>query len=776
MLKKHKNHHILHVVPMMGPGGMELAMSRVIRGLDLQKGFRHSVICLAGDAVIRNWFDDTVQIYCMNARSNELRLPLRLARLIRKLSPAVIHARNWSAWPDVAMARMMLCHRPSLIFSFHGLDSAGLMPFRRRIASQLLAHVTSRIFTVSASSAKLMSSHMGIAEKRIDIIPNGVDTGLFSPRKHSESDKKHILRIGTVGSLSPVKNQALLIRACAELIESGIRTEIHLAGEGRERERLENLIRSLGISDHVFLHGHVADIPAFLQKLDIFIMPSDSEAHPNALIEAMSAGLPCIATAVGGVPEVLDYGKYGCLVTACDISQMRESLRELIANPDRRESLGKAARQRVIEKYSLEQMIQAYEFLYRNAGNDSDRGSSFQNANKRFSAQNSILSSSCKGSCKNRPKPDNPLSSLSTVIMLSPLPPLTGGMATVADNLSKSSLAEQYRMIMINSGKTTPEKRSVWKGIRAQISLIYEIISAIIRHHVQIVHIHTCSGFTFWRDCIHMLISKILGCAFVCHIHGGMFGLFVMYMNPVGRYIAKYFFENSAALIVLGRECQEKMIFYAPEANWQVVPNGVPVPVLRNAAKEKEPNFLFLGNLHQGKGVYDLIRAVNISCAHGFQGTVHIAGGADSPIEKEKIEEMIRSYGLENRIKLPGIISGKQKEAYLEMADAFILPSYAEGLPMAMLEAMAYELPLIVTNIGAIPEVISEGKEGYLIRPGDTAALADRIMCLYRDCELRQRMGKKGRERVLREYSMDCMSEKISDIYSGILKNRENKS
>jgi glycosyltransferase involved in cell wall biosynthesis len=114
----------------------------------------------------------------------------------------------------------------------------------------------------------------------------------------------------------------------------------------------------------VRLGGHVSDVASFLSQLDVFVLPSRSEAHPIALLEAMGCGLPCVGTRVGGIPEVLDDGNAGLLVADDDESSLGEVLAELAGDPDMRARLGRAARERVCRRYSLDAMIDRYVRLY----------------------------------------------------------------------------------------------------------------------------------------------------------------------------------------------------------------------------------------------------------------------------------------------------------------------------------------------------------------------------------------------------------------------------
>lgn len=365
------NVHVLHVVPTLRAGGMELALARVINGL-IPHGITHSIAVLKGAAIIRDRIDPSVRIHCIDAQPRDLLVPLRLRQLIAEESPTVIHARNLGAWPEMALARLTRWPLTPMIFSFHGVAEACPVSWRWRLMSRALARATTNVFTVSEGSKQFLVDHIGLPAALIGVIPNGVDTLRFSPRADALASTQIV--VGTMGSLASVKNQALLVRACHRLLEKGLSLRLEIAGEGPERPALERLIASLGISDKVCLPGHVADTPAFLRGLDIFVLPSDSEAHPNALSEAAACGLPCIASRVGGVPEIVDQGRAALLFDRGDENALVDLLEKLLLDKDRRLSLGHAAREFTAQRYSMDTMLERYKRLYSETGRRDSRG------------------------------------------------------------------------------------------------------------------------------------------------------------------------------------------------------------------------------------------------------------------------------------------------------------------------------------------------------------------------------------------------------------------
>ncbi|WP_305046446.1 glycosyltransferase [Geoalkalibacter sp.] len=353
--------HVLHVVPGLLAGGMETTMARVIAGLNGQ-GFRHSIACLKSEPEIADRIPDDVDIHLFHARPNEPQLPFRLAALIRDIRPDVIHARNWGAWPDVAVGRLLARPLVPLIYSFHGLGVAGYMPWRRRAASKVLVRMTTHLFTVSRQSRDLMVAHWGWPAERTQVIANGVDTGRFFPAPKPRGER---LVVGSVGNLRTVKNHRLILDACRPLIAEGLDLEIRIAGEGDQREALTSHAAALGIGERLALWGRVEDIPGFLNDLDVFVLSSDSEQHPNALNEAMACAIPSIATRVGCVEDLLDGGRCGAIVEPGDVAGLTQALRDYLVDPDLRRAFGERSLAHVREHYSLAVMLERYGEMYK---------------------------------------------------------------------------------------------------------------------------------------------------------------------------------------------------------------------------------------------------------------------------------------------------------------------------------------------------------------------------------------------------------------------------
>ncbi|MCK6544576.1 glycosyltransferase [Myxococcota bacterium] len=352
--------HVLHVVcTLTREGGMEGVLRRVVVGLGA-RGVRHSVLLVSSEPPT---LELAAPIHPVVPHRRDPRTALAILGHLEALRPTVVHVRNSGAWLDAIVARALSRPRRPLVWSFHGVDTLGALPWSRRLALRAAERVTSRVFAVSEASRRDLAALAGISPSRIEVIANGVDTEHFSPRREPRSREAFVF--GTLGRLEPIKNHALLVDAFAELVARGHGVELWIGGTGSRRASLEARVAEHGIDDRVRFAGHVHDTARFLRELDAFVLTSDGEGHPNALLEALACGLPAIATSVGGVHEVLDGGRAGILVPPGARGPLVGAMTTLAASRELQRTLGERARARVVDGYGLERMLDAYEALYR---------------------------------------------------------------------------------------------------------------------------------------------------------------------------------------------------------------------------------------------------------------------------------------------------------------------------------------------------------------------------------------------------------------------------
>jgi glycosyltransferase involved in cell wall biosynthesis len=206
-----------------------------------------------------------------------------------------------------------------------------------------------------------------------------------------------------------------------------------------------------------------------------------------------------------------------------------------------------------------------------------------------------------------------------------------------------------------------------------------------------------------------------------------------------------------------------------------VVPNGVPVPAAAPAAPAPTAfGIVCLGNYAPAKGQADLLRAAARVSAEP-PVTVELLGPETEPGYRDRLLALAAELGIGARVDIPGPALGADKAARLARAACFCLPSYDEGLPMSMLEAMALGLPVVVSRVGAVPETVRDGEEGLLFAPGDIDALAAHLQALADDPQRAAAIGAAGRERVRREFSLERSAQRLLQVYAGLTGSGEAK-
>jgi len=354
---------VLHLIETGGPGGAE----RVLTSLTLALG-------AAGE------FHSTVGLLKDGWVAQELRrhgqTPV-LFRLRRPLDPALL----WALVRHLRRARVDLVHAHEFTMNVYGgvaaalagVPAVGTVHGRgyyaeagRRIAALKLATRLGLVpVAVSSDIRQFLADTLGLAGLRL--IPNGIDverpaSGDRARARAALALPPAIPVIGAIGNLYPVKGHTILLRAVAHL---PVPAHLVIAGRGEEEAALRREAAALGLGDRLHLLGFRDDVPDLLAAFDIYALPSFSEGQSLALIEAMAAGRPIVATAVGGNPELLGAGEpTGLLVPPGEPAALAAALARLLAEPAAAERLGAAARARARAEFSLAVMLGRYRALY----------------------------------------------------------------------------------------------------------------------------------------------------------------------------------------------------------------------------------------------------------------------------------------------------------------------------------------------------------------------------------------------------------------------------
>lgn len=302
--------------------------------------------------------------------------------------------------------------------------------------------------------------------------------------------------------------------------------------------------------------------------------------------------------------------------------------------------------------------------------------------------------------------------------------------------------------------------------LMAYFSIAYiRILCLALLGKIDIAHLHVAERGSFYRKAFILQTLKRLGIKVILHHHGAEFDLFYNGLSDKRKEYVNKILRMADLNIVLSQRLVQMIKGKSPEAKVEVLYNAVNVPQT-NPYNLESHNVLFLGRLGKRKGAYDLLEAIkNLDGVLPSNVKFYLCGDGEVEEVKKKVQEM----GITHRIAHIGWTDGQQKENFMAQSMMNVLPSYNEGLPMTILETMAHGIPNISTSIASIPEVLHDGENGFLITPGDTATLYDRILCLNTDKQLRLELSKKSYELIKNSFSLDVNIAKLKGIYRRIL-------
>jgi len=360
----------MHVIGTLGHGGLEQGVLKVVRGLDPAL-FEQTICTVWSLDYMRP--DKEIRVITLNrSAGNPGYIAYDLLKLFKRERPHIVHSRNWPTIEAVLAAR--LARIPGVIHSEHGRDIQPLTkePWRRRAFRRLSYRLADKVFAVSEELKTEYEDALGIPADLFGVIHNGVDTELFSPNPQMRNKQRlkigaseNSLVVGCVARLDRVKDHHTLLRGVylAATADNDIR--LVLVGEGPEREGLRRELESMpGMREKVTFAGRSFDVAEWVGSFDVFVLPSLFEGISNTLLEAMSAGVPVIATRVGGNVEVIEEGKSGFLFNPGDAETLACLLKRLATDRGLRIRMGAEARKRIEEHFRMDEMMNNYTKLY----------------------------------------------------------------------------------------------------------------------------------------------------------------------------------------------------------------------------------------------------------------------------------------------------------------------------------------------------------------------------------------------------------------------------
>lgn len=353
-----------------------------------------------------------------------------------------------------------------------------------------------------------------------------------------------------------------------------------------------------------------------------------------------------------------------------------------------------------------------------------------------------------------------------TIVWLGPGPQAPGGISAVLTTLLDPAVQGPWPIVMV----PTWREGSIATRLAVALGATLRLWGLAMRGRVQAVHAHTAGRGSWWRKSLMVAPLQVFGVKTILHLHDGSFIDWLKARSALTRAWVRWVLEQADAAVVLSPHWQQALQPVAPRAQWWVLPNPVPearwchhVPAA--ARSDRPPSgavgpVLFLSRLWTHKGVDDLLDAAARLHPNWPALQWVLAGDGD----EARLRQQVQALGLQGCVHFKGWVQGEAKQALLQTADLLVLPSWAEGQPVVVLEAMAVGLPVVATSVGGIPELLQHGG-GVLVPPRDPARLAQAIAGLLNAPQRRRDLGRQGRAQVWRHHTPQAVQQRLDALY-----------
>lgn len=356
---------------------------------------------------------------------------------------------------------------------------------------------------------------------------------------------------------------------------------------------------------------------------------------------------------------------------------------------------------------------------------------------------------------------------MDSVLVIGPSPTLSkGGMASVLSDIQKSQLLnEEFKIEIFSSYVDGFLLKRILFMLMAFIRFYFT------KRNYDLYHIHLASRTSTYRKCFYLRLLKKWRKKVIVHIHGGKYLTFLSGLSETKRNRIRNYLNESDLVLTLSQKWQESISSYLGLQNCFVLANGIDelnYVNVKPASKQTQNQFVVLGRITQAKGIYFLLEGLRQVVTVNPHIKVYLAGSGEIDLVKQKIAQ----YGLEKNVFTLGWLDNQDKLDLLNQVSTLILPSYHEGLPMAILEAMAAGKLIISTKVGAIPEVLDK-TSNILIEAGNLEALVQAIQSVLSLSETQlATIGQENRRRISQQYSQFKMHHKLAAYYRMVLERK----
>jgi glycosyltransferase involved in cell wall biosynthesis len=716
-------------------GGSERQFVSLARSLDPQQ-FSISLGCIQTKGPLRDLFGDVPRfklggsVYGWKSWHSRW----QLARHLRKNRIQIAHAFDFYTNLTLVPAALAV-GVPVVIGSQRQLGDL-LTPAQRRLQHAALSMCDAVVCNSRASAERLISD--GLSESKIRVIGNALASEAFSAVDPLIPRRDGIMRVGMIARMNSLaKNHRVFLQASAKLACRFPSVEFVLAGDGPLRAQLEAEATALGIGDRTIFLGDRRDIPAVMASLDVTVVPSDSESLSNVILESMAAGVPVVATNVGGNPELVSDDR-GVLVPVRDVDLLAEATAQLLNDANHRARLGRSARQFALAHFSADNITREYESLY-----------------TELSARKTANSASSRV--------QKPISKQLKIAIVGPSLNYVGGQSVQLDLLLRywsgdpdvdatfipvdpefpAGLRWVRRVPGLRTIIRTPFYLvGLWRGLR----------------DADIAHMFSASYSSFLvAPTPAWLVARLRGKRTIIHYHSGE-ARDHLRTSRIARYLLRQVngvVTPSAYLVDVFREFGLKAV---------PIPNLVDLSqFIYRERKPLRPLLVCTRGFHPYYCVDVVVKAFAAVREEFPEATLDLVGGG--PLEGD-IRKLVLDLSLSG-VNFCGVASRNQIGKYYDRADIFINASRLDNMPVTVLEAYASGTPVVSTSPEGINYLVQHERTGLLSPVGDADALAANIIRVLRDPQLASRLISGGLEQ-LEQYRWDVVQEQWLNIYRSL--------
>ena len=744
--------NILYMLPELSVGGVETHVLALSCGM---KKMGHNVIVMSnGGALVSRLEEAGVEHITLPVHHKSpvtvREMAARIRALVRERDIHIVHAHSRvPAWIAHFAVRGMSV---PFIITAHGQYSP-------HIGSRIMAK-GDRIICVSSVVLEHMAEKLGANRSRMQVIYNGIDIEEamreIGRRRPAADIKKEIgvpegtPVIGSISRLTMTKGLRFFIDAIKQVRERVPGAKALLVGDGPMRKELQDRAAELGLSEHLIFTGVRTDIYDLLGIMDVYVVSSLYEGFPMGCLEAMSSRVPIVATRVGGIPEMLDHNRTALLTGPKDPAALAKNIEQLIGDPKLAGEIADAGYQDVIERFSQRKMLNDVLGLYYEA----------------LREKKGYIGPILGVAAPERPR------------LLLTLPELrVGGVETHVIDLARGLKQKGYDPLVVSFGGKLVEKLDVAGIDHIKLPVhskspfvIFNIVGPIRRlieeRGIELIHAH--SRVPAWISYISLRTQgKKIPFVTTCH-------------STYGVHVGSRVMVWSDRMIAVSEFVRDHMVncFGTDPERIGTIHNGIPpdlydeqrAETMRRRYREEfniSPRTKVIGmvaSLTPRKGyIYFLQAARKIVSEYGDAVFLGVGGGP----QRDELEAMARDLGLEGKAFFTGIRNDVRD--LLNLFDIFVLSSTSEGLPYVILEAMCMRKTIVTTDVGGIPEAISHGRNGILVKPRDVDSLAQQISELLSDESRSRRLGDAARATAVESFTVQKMVDDTEAVYRKLL-------